>query len=88
MRILLKTIWHLPRNLAIGFIWLYQKTLSPDHSKLMKGLFPNGHCRHIPTCSDYGRLALKQYGFVCGTLKTIWRILRCNPWGKGGCDLP
>ena len=40
--------------------------------------------------SDYGPdiLAVQKYGFVYGTLKGIWRILRCNPFCKGGEDFP
>ena len=84
----LVNIWHIPRNLAIGLIRLYQKTFSPDHSKWMKGIFPHSHCKYRPTCSEYAKLTLKKYGFIRGALKTIWRILRCNPWSKGGADIP
>ncbi|MCK5617191.1 membrane protein insertion efficiency factor YidD [Candidatus Pacearchaeota archaeon] len=83
-----KSIWHLPRNLAIGFFMLYQKTLSPDHSPLMKPLFPNGHCKYHPSCSEYSKKSLKKHGFVRGMIQSIWRVLRCNPWSKGGVDLP
>ncbi|MBU1017906.1 membrane protein insertion efficiency factor YidD [Patescibacteria group bacterium] len=81
-------IWHLPRNLAISLVLLYQKTFSPDHSKWMKGLFPHGHCKFQPTCSDYSRLTYQKNGFIIGAGKTIWRLLRCHPWAKGGIDLP
>jgi putative membrane protein insertion efficiency factor len=85
---ILTVIWKIPRNLAIGLVWFYQKTLSPDHSKIMKVIFPNGYCRYTPTCSEYAKLAIKKYGFIHGTIKSIWRVFRCNPWSRGGCDLP
>ncbi|HNW55460.1 MAG TPA: membrane protein insertion efficiency factor YidD [bacterium] len=71
--------------LAIKVIKLYQKTLSPDHSWL-KTKFPHGYCRFKPTCSEYSIAAFKKYGFLKGSLLTIGRILRCNPWSRGGWD--
>lgn len=68
-------------------IRLYQKTISPDHSWL-RHIFPGGFCRFTPTCSMYTHMAIGKYGAIRGTLKGIWRILRCNPWSKGGLDLP
>ncbi|MDR2704660.1 MAG: membrane protein insertion efficiency factor YidD, partial [Planctomycetaceae bacterium] len=41
-----------------------------------------------PTCSTYMIEAVKKYGVIRGTLKGLWRILRCNPWNKGGYDPP
>jgi len=83
----LLAVWHLPRNLCIAFIEGYQKTISPDHSWL-KRFFPHGYCPYHPTCSEYGRKSFEKYGFVRGVLKTVWRILRCNPWTRGGVDEP
>lgn len=45
-------------------------------------------CRHSPTCSEYARLALLKHGVVRGTVRTVWRLLRCQPLGAGGIDLP
>ncbi|MBQ9757095.1 MAG: membrane protein insertion efficiency factor YidD [Clostridia bacterium] len=45
-------------------------------------------CRFYPTCSEYAILAIQKYGPYRGLLKTIWRILRCNPFSKGGIDMP
>ena len=46
-----------------------------------------GHsCRYLPTCSEYSIEALKQFGLIKGTFKSIKRILSCHPWGKGGFD--
>lgn len=87
MKNLWKNALYLPRIPVLLFIRLYQKTLSFDHGPL-KGIFPHGYCRFYPTCSEYGYQAIKKYGLFIGLPKALWRILRCNPWGKGGVDLP
>lgn len=69
----------------IVLITIYQKTLSPDHS-LLKSLHPHGFCRYYPTCSEYTKLSLKKRGVIIGLAKGFYRILRCNPWSKGGID--
>ena len=43
-------------------------------------------CRFYPTCSDYGYQAIEKYGIMRGGAMAIWRVLRCNPFGKGGFD--
>jgi len=73
------------KNLVIGLIKVYQKTISFDHSAL-KVFYPHGFCRFRPTCSEYGVEAITKYGVIRGGLMTSWRILRCNPWNKGGND--
>lgn len=75
----------IPKNISLGIIWVYQRTLSPDHGPF-RGLFPYGYCRFHPTCSEYGRQAILKHGFVVGWAKAVWRILRCNPFSKGGVD--
>ncbi len=80
-------ILKIPEKLALFLIRLYQLTLSPDHSPRKK-YFPYGYCPFTPTCSMYGYEAIKKYGFIKGILKTIWRIIRCNPFTKGGYDKP
>lgn len=75
----------IPSYFTIKFIKLYQKTLSCDHG-FFKILFPYGRCRFRPTCSDYTINAITKYGFIKGSFKAMWRILRCNPWNKGGWD--
>ena len=62
----------------IGCIRFYQRFLSP--------LKVRTHCIYIPTCSQYAILAIEKYGIVKGTALGIWRILRCNPFAKGGYD--
>lgn len=46
----------------------------------------HGYCRHIPTCSNYGILAIERYGAFRGSILTIIRILKCNPLGSFGYD--
>ncbi|MCU0679730.1 MAG: membrane protein insertion efficiency factor YidD [Planctomycetes bacterium] len=74
-----------PRYFVIRLIKLYQKTISFDHG-FFKFLYPHGFCRFKPTCSEYAVSALEKYGLFKGTIKAIWRILRCNPFNKGGYD--
>lgn len=84
---LLRRASFLPRLPMLGAIWLYQKTISPDHG-LYRRLFPNGYCKFYPTCSEYGYQAIHKHGLIWGSVKTAWRVLRCNPWNHGGIDLP
>jgi len=71
------TIAALPARLARALIRGYQLFLSP--------LFP-ASCRFHPTCSEYARDALAAHGLVRGLCLSILRILRCNPWNRGGVD--
>lgn len=52
---------------------------------LISPFFPPS-CRFYPTCSEYGIQAFKYYSFPKAFLLTSWRILRCNPFNKGGYD--
>jgi len=81
----IKYLKHWPRMLIVLLIKIYQKTLSLDHGPL-KFFHPHGYCRFYPTCSQYGIDAISKYGIFKGGVKTTWRILRCNPWNKGGYD--
>lgn len=74
-----------PRYVVLKIIRIYQKTLSFDHG-FPKIFFPNGWCRFHPTCSEYGYQAIKKYGIIKGGFMALWRIVRCNPWNKGGND--
>ena len=69
----------LPAKFAISLIRFYQKFISVRTPP---------SCKFIPTCSKYAILAIEKYGFLKGSLKAIWRILRCNPFSKGGYDPP
>jgi putative membrane protein insertion efficiency factor len=61
----------------VMLVRLYQATLSP---------FLGGQCRFVPTCSRYFIEAVRTRGPLRGTMMGLWRILRCNPLSKGGCD--
>lgn len=64
-------------KLFIAIIRFYQLVISP--------ILPSA-CRYNPTCSAYGIEALKKHGAIKGSVLTIKRILRCNPWGGHGED--
>jgi len=78
-------LYQFPRRLAVGLIKVYQKTISFDHG-FLKIFYPHGFCRFTPTCSEYGAQAITKYGVLKGSLLASWRVLRCNPWSKGGYD--
>ncbi len=44
------------------------------------------HCRFTPTCSEYARQALEIHGLCKGLALTLWRLARCNPFGRFGYD--
>ena len=51
------------------------------------GLFvPAGTCKYHPSCSQYALDALRKHGPFKGTALAAWRLLRCNPWSRGGVD--
>ena len=68
------------RKLIISLINLYQKGISPMISS------KNIHCKFYPTCSEYTKQAVEKYGVIKGVAKGIIRILKCNPFSKGGYD--
>lgn len=43
-------------------------------------------CKYYPTCSRYALEAFRQHNFFYASWLTVWRILRCNPFSKGGYD--
>jgi uncharacterized protein len=66
---------------ALGAIDAYRATVSPFFERT--GLV---HCRFHPTCSTYGREAIRRYGVPRGAALAAARIVRCNPFSKGGED--
>lgn len=64
------------KYLCIYLIKIYQKIPGPWHNS----------CKYTPTCSNYAIGVLSEFGFFKGTYLTIKRILKCNPWSKGGYD--
>lgn len=73
------------RIMVLKMIKFYQATLSFDHG-VPSRLFPYGYCRFRPTCSEYAYQAVEKYGIIKGGLMAFWRLLRCNPFNKGGYD--
>jgi putative membrane protein insertion efficiency factor len=73
------------KKVVVSLINFYQKTLSPDHG-LMRYFFPNGACRFYPTCSNYTREAVEQYGAFKGLMLGLARVSRCHRWNPGGFD--
>ncbi len=78
-------LMNFPKKVVVRLIRIYQKTLSFDHGPL-KTMYPHGFCRFYPSCAEYGAQAIEKYGIIKGGIKTIWRVMRCNPWNKGGND--
>ena len=70
----------------IGIILIYQKTLSSDHGA-GKYIKPHHRCIFYPSCSQYMIDAIEKRGLFVGITKGLYRILRCNPFNKGGVDL-
>ena len=61
-------------------LWLlrfYKREISP--------LLPNA-CKYTPTCSEYAMEAIEVHGVLKGSLLAVWRLLRCNPFSRGGYD--
>lgn len=43
-------------------------------------------CNYVPSCSQYARIAIERYGALTGSRLAAARLMRCNPWSKGGYD--
>lgn len=64
------------KYILVAIIHLYQLLPGSWHSS----------CKYIPTCSNYGIEAITKYGSLKGGFLTIKRIIKCNPFSKGGFD--
>lgn len=56
------------------------------YQKLSKLFLKPPSCRYYPSCSRYASQAIRTKGLLKGGLLAAWRLLRCNPWSKGGYD--
>ncbi|MCC8045154.1 MAG: membrane protein insertion efficiency factor YidD [Clostridiales bacterium] len=65
------------KKILIRMIRFYQKYLSP---------LKRTRCPYMPTCSQYGLEAIQKYGALRGSAMAAWRIMRCNPFSRGGYD--
>ena len=72
-----KFILFIPRKLEIKMIEFYQKYISSSLGR---------RCIYYPTCSEYTKQAVDKYGIIKGNVLGFFRILRCNPFAKGGVD--
>jgi putative membrane protein insertion efficiency factor len=72
------TLSNLPRLPFLALIRFYQILISPA--------LPAGTCRFTPTCSHYSYQAIARHGAIKGLGLSIWRILRCQPFSRGGYD--
>jgi len=73
---------------SVKLIEIYQDTISPDYSAWGKSKYPAWYCKYIPTCSEYTKKSIIKYWFFLWWIKWFWRVLKCNPWSKGGRDNP
>ncbi|WP_090093085.1 membrane protein insertion efficiency factor YidD [Clostridium uliginosum] len=65
------------KKFLISLIKFYRRSISPRR---------NPCCRFTPTCSQYALDSIDKYGTIKGSIMAIYRILRCNPFCKGGYD--
>lgn len=66
-----------PRQAATLPLRFYKRFLSP--------LLPHA-CRFTPTCAEYAAQAISRHGLIKGSFLALWRLLRCNPFCRGGHD--
>jgi putative membrane protein insertion efficiency factor len=67
----------LAREIVLLPLHLYRRVISPALGQ---------HCRYHPSCSEYALEAVRTYGVFRGSVLAGWRVLRCNPWSRGGMD--
>lgn len=67
----------LPRNAMVVLLRGYRAVISPLYGQV---------CRYYPSCSAYALEAVQQHGVMKGGVLSAWRVLRCNPWARGGSD--
>ena len=65
------------KQIAIKILRAYKRLISP--------MLPAA-CRYVPTCSEYAVEAVERFGILRGGAMALWRVLRCNPFVKGGVD--
>ena len=65
------------KSLLLRLIRFYRRRISPNKRAC---------CRFVPTCSEYAMVAIERYGALKGGWLALWRLLRCNPFCRGGYD--
>lgn len=76
-KIIFYYIFRIPSFILMGVLKFYKLVISP---------WMPGACRFYPTCSEYSLQAIKKYGIFKGFYLSLKRVLRCNPYSKGGYD--
>ena len=70
-------------RILLAILDFYRRWLSPA----VHSLGGPGGCRYLPTCSEYATVAIATHGPLRGSALAFWRLLRCNPFSRGGLDL-
>ena len=65
------------KKISLKLILFYKLSLSP---------YLGGNCKYEPSCSNYGYEAINKYGFLKGFYMTFLRLIKCNPFSRGGYD--
>ena len=65
------------KYIGIALVYAYRLTV---------GRFVAPSCKFHPSCSQYALDALRRYGLFRGLILAGWRLVRCNPWSRGGVD--
>ncbi len=65
------------KRALLYLIRFYKRNISPYNKPA---------CRYVPTCSEYAQTAIERFGAARGTAMAMWRVLRCNPFSRGGYD--
>lgn len=68
------------KKIILHILKFYKKYISPIFYNM------GVRCKYYPTCSEYSRQAIEKYGSLKGSFLTIKRVLKCNPFSKGGYD--
>lgn len=79
---MIRWVWEillLPRNLAIAVLKVYRRLISPLYGEV---------CRYYPSCSLYTLRAIQYHGALWGIGLGAVRIVKCNPFSRGGIDDP
>ena len=68
------------KKILLFLLKIYKKYIS----SIFKGM--GVECKYYPTCSEYSKQAIEKYGALKGSILTIKRLIKCNPFSKGGYD--
>jgi uncharacterized protein len=65
------------RKVVVAPIRVWQRVISPTFGQ---------RCKYYPSCSEYAAQSIERFGILRGLVLAGWRLLRCNPWSRGGLD--